>query len=101
MKDGHYISIICKTREGAENNYYALHESLPGVGIVEGQFGNELIICCSDGNSRPCYSLNQIRDALKGPVRVDMFEFITDEKSGQQYRNWYYLPPKRIQRKTT
>lgn len=99
MKDAHYISIICKTEADAEDNFWALHESLPGINLVDGLPGNELLIPCPEGNGLG-YSLNQILEVLKGSVRVDMFELATDEKTGMQYRNWYYLPVQRTRRKT-
>lgn len=99
MKDGTFISIINEDDHAADINYLALCETLPGVGLVNDLPGNELLIRCDESNS-PGYSLNQIRGALKCSARVDMFELATDEKTGLQYRSWYYLPSRNIRRKT-
>jgi len=96
MKDGDFISVICKTSELADDNFIRLHDAYPGLGLVEGLHGNELLIRCGTGSC----SLNQIRETVKGSVRIDMFELATDERTGEQYRNWYYLPPKKTRRIT-
>lgn len=99
MKDGHYISIVCMNDEDTDVNFISLCAALPGIDVVDGLPGNEILIRCSETNSRPAYSLNQIRDALKRSARVDMFELATDPKSGEQYRQWYYLPSRNVKRK--
>lgn len=98
MKDGTYISIICKSDEDANYNFDSLWFNIPKINMVEGLPGNELLICVGESGSNPC-SLNQIREALKRPARLDIFELATDPVSGEQYRNWYYLPPRRVKRK--
>lgn len=99
MKDGHYISIVCRNDEDTDINFISLCASLPGIDVVDSMPGNEILIRCSKTGNRPTYSLNQIREALKRSARVDMFELVTDPKSGEQYRTWYYLPSRSIKRK--
>ena len=94
MKDGHYISIISKSDEDTDINFDALCTRLPGINVVNGLPGNEILIRCSEGQSIYVYSLNQICEALERSVRVDMFELVTDTKTKEQYRVWYCLPPK-------
>lgn len=92
MRDGLYISIICKNDEDAETNFFALYTSLPGINLVDGMLGNEILICVAESDRNPAYPLNRIREALERPARLDMFELATNHKRGEQYRNWYYLP---------
>lgn len=99
MKDGIYVSIVCMNDEDTDINFISLCSTLPGVNVVDGLPGNEILIRCTKDNSRPTYSINQIREALKRSARVDMFELVTDPKSGEQYREWYYLPSRNIKRK--
>lgn len=99
MKDGHYISIVCINDEDTDINFISLCGTLPGIDVVDGMPGNEILIRCTEDNSRPTYSLNQIREALKRSARVDMFELATDPKNGEQYRTWYYLPSRNVKRK--
>lgn len=99
MVNGGYISIICASDEDTDINFDALRITLPGIDVVYGLPGNEILIRCSEGNNRPTYSLNQIREALKRSARVDMFELATDPKSGEQFRTWYYLPSRNVKRK--
>lgn len=98
MKDGTYISIVCKSDEDANYNFDSLWLTLSGINMVDGLPGNEILVCVADSGNSP-YSLNQIREALKRPARLDMFELVTDPESGEQYRNWYNLRPKRVKRK--
>ena len=98
MKDGCYVSITSKDERTTEENFYALCEKLPGINLVNGLPGNELLIRVVAGY-QPSYSLNQVREALVRKARVDMFELATDPVSGEQYRTWYYLPAKRSGRK--
>lgn len=99
MKNGLYVSIISQNDEDTGINFISLCASLPGIDVVDGLPGNEILIRCSETGNRPAYSLNQIREALKRSARVDMFELATNPKSGEQYRTWYYLPSRNIKRK--
>lgn len=99
MKNDVYVSIISQNAEDTDINFIALCSTLPGINVVDGLPGNEILIRCSEGNSRPTYSLNQIREAFKCSARVDMFELATDLQSGEQYRTWYYLPSRSVKRK--
>lgn len=99
MKDGLYISVICMDNETTDVNFISLVARLPGINIVDGLPGNEILIRCNDNNGKPTYSLRQVREALERSARVDMFELVTDPKSGEQYRNWYYLTCRSIKRK--
>lgn len=99
MEAGTFVSIISQNDEDTDINFIALCSTLPGINVVDSLPGNEILIRCSEGNSRPAYSLNQIREALKRSARVDMFELATDPKSGEQYRTWYYLPSRNVKRK--
>lgn len=99
MKDGHYISIVCMNDEDTDINYISLCAALPGIDVVDGLPGNEILIMCAETSSRPTYSLNQIREALKRSATVDMFELATNPKSGEQYRQWYNLPSRSVKRK--
>ena len=99
MEAGTFVSIICQNDEDTEINYIALCSTLPGINVVDGLPGNEILIRCAESRNRPAYSLNQIREALKRSARVDMFELTTDHKSGEQYRQWYYLPARNVKRK--
>lgn len=99
MKDGHYISIISASDEDADINFFALCTSLPGINLANGMLGNEILICVAESNSNPSYPLDRIREALERPARLDMFELATNHKSGEQYRNWYYLPYRGVKRK--
>lgn len=95
MKDGTYVSVIFQNEELAEDNFYLLSDKLPGINLVCGLPGNELLIQI-EPRSEPAYPLNQIRQVIKGPARFDMFDLMTDHESGNQYRNWYYLPHRRL-----
>lgn len=99
MNDGIYVSIVCMNDEDTDINFISLCASLPGIDVVDGLPGNEILIRCAETSSRPTYSLNQIREALKRSARVDMFELATDPRSGEQYRTWYYLPSRNVKRK--
>lgn len=101
MKDGIYVSIVCTNNEDTDINFISLCASLPGIDVVDSMPGNEILIRCFETGNRPTYSLNQIREALKRSARVDMFELATDPKSGEQYRNWYYLTCRSVRRKKT
>lgn len=98
MKDGCYISVICQSDEGTDVNYISLCTALPGIDVVDGLPGNEILILI-ESDSKPTYSLNQVREALKRSARIDMFDLETSPESGEQYRNWYYLPRRRIRRR--
>ena len=99
MENSLYISIISQNDEDTDINFISLCATLPGIDVVDGLPGNEILIRCAETSSRPAYSLNQIWEALKRSARVDMFELATDPKSGEQYRMWYYLPSRNIKRK--
>lgn len=99
MKDGIYVSIVCMNDEDTDINFISMCATLAGINVVDGLPGNEILIRCTEDNSRPAYSLNQIRAVLKRSARVDMFELATDPKSGEQYRTWYYLPSRNVKRK--
>lgn len=99
MENGLYMSVISQNDEDTDINFISLCGTLPGINVVDGLPGNEILIRCIEDNSRPTYSLNQIREALKRSARVDMFDLVTDPKSGEQYRKWYYLPSRSVKRK--
>lgn len=99
MVDGTFISIICMDEEDTDVNFISLCTRLPGIGIVDGIPGNEILIRCTKDNDKPIYSLRQVREALERSARVDMFELVTDPKSGIQGRNWCYLTCRSLKRK--